>query len=120
MPSTHLATALVARFEDLRMTDVEAVGGKNASLGEMISQLSESGVRVPPGFATTAHAFRGFLAEGGLSRRIAERLSRLDTDDGGGVAAAGPGRRDPRRHRAAVFPAGSRRGDRRRIPAPRQ
>src|ERR1035438_9664107 len=81
MPSTHLATALVARFEDLRMTDVEAVGGKNASLGEMISQLSESGVRVPPGFATTAHAFRGFLAEGGLSRRIAERLSRLDTDD---------------------------------------
>jgi pyruvate,water dikinase len=89
MPSTHLATALVARFEDLRMTDVEAVGGKNASLGEMISQLSESGVRVPPGFATTAHAFRGFLAEGGLSRRIAERLSRLDTDDVRALAAAG-------------------------------
>jgi pyruvate,water dikinase len=89
MPSTHLATALVARFEDLRMTDVEAVGGKNASLGEMISQLRESGVRVPAGFTTTAHAFRGFLAEGGLSRRIAERLSRLDTDDVRALAAAG-------------------------------
>src|ERR1035441_8244678 len=89
MPSTHLATALVARFEDLRMTDVEAVGGKNASLGEMISQLSESGVRVPPGFATTAHAFRGFLAQGGLSRRIAEGRLRLDTDDVRALAAAG-------------------------------
>src|SRR5471030_1089007 len=81
MSSTHLATALVARLEDLRMTDVEAVGGKNASLGEMISQLSESGVRVPGGFATTAHAFRTFLAEGGLSRRISERVAKLDTDD---------------------------------------
>ncbi len=89
MSSTHLATALVARFEDLRMTDVEAVGGKNASLGEMISQLNGTGVRVPGGFATTAHAFRGFLAEGGLSRRIAERLSRLDTEDVRALAAAG-------------------------------
>ena len=89
MSSTHLATALVARFEDLRMTDVEAVGGKNASLGEMISQLSDSGVRVPGGFATTAHAFRLFLAEGGLDRRIAERLSRLDTDDVRALAEAG-------------------------------
>ena len=78
MSSTHLATAFVARFDTLRMTDVEAVGGKNASLGEMISQLSESGVRVPGGFATTAHAFRTFLAEGGLARRIADaaRLAR--------------------------------------------
>ena len=50
-------TALVVPFELLRMTDVESVGGKNASLGEMISQLP-SGVRVPTGFATTAHAFR--------------------------------------------------------------
>jgi pyruvate,water dikinase len=89
MSSIHLATALVARFEDLRMTDVEAVGGKNASLGEMISQLSASGVRVPAGFATTAHAFRGFLAEGSLARRIAERLSRLDTDDVRALAVAG-------------------------------
>ena len=89
MSSTHLATALVARLDDLRMTDVEAVGGKNASLGEMISQLSESGVRVPGGFATTAHAFRLFLAEGGLVRRISERLARLDTDDVRALAAAG-------------------------------
>ena len=89
MSSTHLATAFVARFDTLRMTDVEAVGGKNASLGEMISQLSESGVRVPGGFATTAHAFRTFLAEGGLARRIAERLASLDTDDVRALAAAG-------------------------------
>ncbi len=89
MSSTHLATALVARFEDLRMTDVEAVGGKNASLGEMISQLGESGVRVPGGFATTAHAFRLFLAEGGLTRRIADQLARLDTDDVRALAEAG-------------------------------
>jgi pyruvate,water dikinase len=89
MSSTHLATAFVARFDTLRMTDVEAVGGKNASLGEMISQLSESGVRVPGGFATTAHAFRTFLAEGGLARRIADRLASLDTDDVRALAAAG-------------------------------
>ena len=89
MSSTHLATAFVARFDTLRMTDVEAVGGKNASLGEMISQLSESGVRVPGGFATTAHAFRAFLAEGGLARRIADRLASLDTDDVRALAAAG-------------------------------
>src|SRR6185295_10196982 len=89
MSSTHLASALVARFEHLRMTDVEAVGGKNASLGEMISQLSQSGVRVPGGFATTAHAFRQFLAEGALARRIGERLARLDTDDVRALAEAG-------------------------------
>ncbi|MFT7401874.1 MAG: pyruvate,water dikinase, partial [Hydrogenophaga sp.] len=53
-------TDLVVPFEHLRMTDVDTVGGKNASLGEMISQLP-SGVKVPTGFATTAHAFREFL-----------------------------------------------------------
>jgi pyruvate,water dikinase len=63
------------------MTDVEAVGGKNASLGEMISQLAASGVRVPGGFATTAHAFREFLSHGGLTERISSRLSALDIDD---------------------------------------
>ena len=61
MSSTPLAAALAVPFEQLRMTDVEVVGGKNASLGEMISQLAASGVRVPGGFATTAHAFREFL-----------------------------------------------------------
>ena len=89
MSSTSLATAFVARFEHLRMTDVEAVGGKNASLGEMISQLGETGVRVPGGFATTAHAFRTFLAEGDLAKRIADRLARLDTDDVRALAEAG-------------------------------
>lgn len=60
MSALFSPTALVVPFENLRMTDVEVVGGKNASLGEMISQLPQ-GVRVPTGFATTAHAFREFL-----------------------------------------------------------
>ena len=89
MSSTHLATALVLPFEHLRMTDVEVVGGKNASLGEMISQLAASGVRVPGGFATTAHAFREFLAYGGLTDKINARLDALDTDDVNALAAAG-------------------------------
>ena len=67
------ATALVVPFENLRMTDVESVGGKNASLGEMISQLPQ-GVRVPTGFATTAHAFRQFLAHDGLADKISNCL----------------------------------------------
>ncbi|WP_399697198.1 phosphoenolpyruvate synthase [Xenophilus sp.] len=82
------ATALVVPFENLRMTDVEAVGGKNASLGEMISQLPQ-GVRVPTGFATTAHAFRQFLAHEGLSDRISQRLAALDIEDVRALAAAG-------------------------------
>ena len=89
MSSSLLATALVAPFEHLRMTDVEVVGGKNASLGEMISQLAETGVRVPGGFATTAHAFREFLAFGGLTEKINARLAALDTDDVRALAEAG-------------------------------
>jgi pyruvate, water dikinase len=89
MSSTHLATALVAPFDALRMTDVEAVGGKNASLGEMISQLSASGVRVPGGFATTAHAFREFIAHDGLAGRIADKLATLNVDDVRALADAG-------------------------------
>ena len=76
MSPANLATALVVPFEHLRMTDVEAVGGKNASLGEMISQLAATGVRVPGGFATTAHAFRRFLAQDNLAARIEARWSR--------------------------------------------
>ncbi len=83
------ATALVVPFEQLRMTDVESVGGKNASLGEMISQLAASGVRVPGGFATTAHAFRQFLRHNGLAERINARLSTLNTDDVRALAEAG-------------------------------
>ncbi|MFZ4652135.1 MAG: phosphoenolpyruvate synthase [Rubrivivax sp.] len=89
MSSAHLATALVAPFEHLRMSDVEAVGGKNASLGEMISQLATSGVRVPGGFATTAHAFRRFLAQGGLDQRIDAELRALDVDDVRALVQAG-------------------------------
>lgn len=87
--SSVAATALVVPFEQLRMTDVETVGGKNASLGEMISQLAASGVRVPGGFATTAYAFRQFLKHNGLAERINARLSALDTDDVRALAEAG-------------------------------
>jgi pyruvate, water dikinase len=89
MSSTPLATALVVPFEQLRMSDVESVGGKNASLGEMISQLAAAGVRVPGGFATTAAAFRQFLEHGGLDQRIKQRLSTLNTDDVRALAEAG-------------------------------
>ena len=89
MSTSPLATALVAPFEHLRMTDVESVGGKNASLGEMISQLAASGVRVPGGFATTAHAFRQFLKHNGLAERIEARLATLNTDDVRALALAG-------------------------------
>ena len=77
MSALFSPTALVVPFENLRMTDVEAVGGKNASLGEMISQLP-AGVRVPTGFATTAHAYRIFLAQSGLDARINAALDALD------------------------------------------
>ena len=89
MAQASMATALVVPFEELRMTDVEVVGGKNASLGEMISQLAASGVRVPGGFATTAHAFRVFLREGGLEQRINDTLARLDVDDVRALAEVG-------------------------------
>lgn len=79
----------VVPFDQLRMTDVESVGGKNASLGEMISQLSGAGVRVPGGFATTAQAFRDFLGQTGLDKKIADRLATLDADDVRALAEAG-------------------------------
>jgi len=86
--------AYVISFENLRMTDVDSVGGKNASLGEMISQLAGAGVRVPGGFATTAQAFRDFLshsADGGpaLADRIADRLATLNIEDVRALAQAG-------------------------------
>ena len=82
------ATALVVPFEQLRMSDVEVVGGKNASLGEMISQLPQ-GVRVPTGFATTAHAFREFLAYEGLAGKISAKLAALDVEDVRALATVG-------------------------------
>src|SRR5213592_4041171 len=78
-PMTRLK--YVVNFDRLGMGDTERVGGKNASLGEMIVQLSKAGIRVPGGFATTAEAFREFLAAGGLAARIEARMKGLDADD---------------------------------------
>ncbi|MDR5858531.1 phosphoenolpyruvate synthase [Halomonas eurihalina] len=76
-------------FDQLGMDDVERVGGKNASLGEMISNLAGAGVTVPGGFATTSHAYREFLSHEGLNERINQRLSVLDVDDVTALAEAG-------------------------------
>ena len=76
-------------FSQLRMTDVDRVGGKNASLGELLSQLTSAGIRVPDGFATTAEGFRLFIKESGLEDRIAKRLASLDVDDVKELAKAG-------------------------------
>src|SRR2546423_15391760 len=86
-PRDHTRGSLMAEqqrvigFDHLRMTDTDKVGGKNASLGEMISQLGSHGVRVPGGFATTAFAFREFLEQDGLKDRIDQALSTLDVDN---------------------------------------
>jgi pyruvate,water dikinase len=79
----------VVPFSALRLSDVEKVGGKNAALGEMLSQLSQKGIRVPDGFATTADAFRELLTVNGLEARIAARLDDLDVDDVTALAKAG-------------------------------
>ena len=79
----------IAWFQDLRMDDVARVGGKNASLGEMLSQLGQAGVRVPNGFATTADAYREFIDSNDLEARIAERLAGLNVDDVSALGAAG-------------------------------
>ena len=79
----------VLPFDELGIRDVDTVGGKNSSLGEMIGALAKLGVRVPNGFATTAHAYREFLAQGGLDARIRDRLADLDVGDVGSLATAG-------------------------------
>ena len=79
----------VIPFESLGIADIPEVGGKNASLGEMISNLSSSGVQVPGGFATTAHAYRDFLANDGLDKRIEAKLATLDIEDVSALAEAG-------------------------------
>ncbi|MES9847854.1 MAG: PEP/pyruvate-binding domain-containing protein, partial [Candidatus Thiodiazotropha sp.] len=76
-------------FEHLKMQDVDQVGGKNASLGEMISGLADAGVSVPGGFATTAHAFREFLRHNHLAERIDPLLKALDVEDVTALAEAG-------------------------------
>jgi pyruvate,water dikinase len=108
--------ALVIPFEKLRMNDVEQVGGKNASLGEMISQLAHSGVRVPGGFATTAQAYRDFLRTSGLDRRINAALDALDVDDVEALAATGARSAVDCRPRRSRWTAGE--GNHGALPAP--
>ncbi|MDO9010224.1 MAG: PEP/pyruvate-binding domain-containing protein, partial [Gallionella sp.] len=79
----------VISFASLGIADIAQVGGKNASLGEMISKLGEMGVCVPGGFATTAQAYRDFLAVNGLDGRIAQALSTLDVADVNALADTG-------------------------------
>jgi pyruvate,water dikinase len=98
---------LVLDLAEVRMNDVANVGGKSASLGEMISQLGAAGVRVPGGFATTASAYRDFLSADTLNERIARRLSGLDTNDVKALNAAGPG--DTRLDRKSTVSAEARR-----------
>jgi len=73
-------TDFTIKLENCRMSDVEHVGGKNASLGEMISQLHGLGVKVPGGFATTAHAYRHFIRSGGIEGIINKKLEGLDVE----------------------------------------
>ena len=89
MSMQNKQNAYVLPFEELRVGDVESVGGKNSSLGEMISQLASAGVRVPTGFATTSLAFRDFLQHNQLDRKISERLVQLNVDDMRALAEAG-------------------------------
>ena len=79
----------VIKLEELGMADVDTVGGKNASLGEMISNLANLGVSVPGGFATTASAYRAFIGTDGLDKRIQALLDDLDVDDIDALTSAG-------------------------------
>src|SRR6266516_7251395 len=79
----------VAWLKELRLADLPQVGGKNASLGEMTAALANAGIRVPGGFATTADAFREFLAANQLGQRIDQKLKSLDCDDVNALAACG-------------------------------
>ncbi|WP_258804280.1 phosphoenolpyruvate synthase [Pseudarthrobacter sp. NS4] len=87
-------TTDVLWLSELGLKDLDRVGGKNASLGEMVQNLTSAGVIVPDGFATTADAYRSFLADSGLDQKIADRLVGLDTDDVTALASAGQEIRD--------------------------
>jgi pyruvate, water dikinase len=101
--SAASSTSAIAWFADLGLADIDQVGGKNASLGEMVRNLTSAGVSVPDGFATTADAYRHFISDGGLAEMINSELAALDTDDVQQLALVG------RRIREAVgrqpFPA---------------
>jgi pyruvate, water dikinase len=88
MPAAS-STSTIAWFSDLGLADIDQVGGKNASLGEMVRNLTSAGVRVPDGFATTADAYRHFIADGGLAEMINAELAALDTDDVKQLAVVG-------------------------------
>ena len=83
------STSTIAWFADLGLADIDQVGGKNASLGEMVRNLTSAGVRVPDGFATTADAYRHFISDSGLAEMINAELAALDTDDVQQLAAVG-------------------------------
>lgn len=87
--SNNGSSPLVLWYNQLGMNDVDRVGGKNASLGEMITNLSGMGVSVPNGFATTADAFNQFLDQSGVNQRIYELLDKTDIDDVTQLAKAG-------------------------------
>ncbi|AKH65009.1 MULTISPECIES: phosphoenolpyruvate synthase [Photorhabdus] len=89
MPNNNLPPCNVLWYNQLGMHDVDRVGGKNASLGEMITNLSELGVSVPNGFATTAQAFNDFLEQSGVNQRIYSLLDETDVDDVNQLAKAG-------------------------------
>ncbi|MFG0737034.1 phosphoenolpyruvate synthase [Proteus terrae] len=89
MSSNSLTPCNVLWYNQLGMNDVDRVGGKNASLGEMITNLAELGVSVPNGFATTAQAFNDFLEQSGINQRIYELLDSVDVDDVNQLAQAG-------------------------------
>lgn len=89
MPDINSNQQNVVWYNQLGMNDVDRVGGKNASLGEMITNLSELGVSVPNGFATTAQAFNDFLEQSGVNQRIYQLLDQIDVDDVNALAAAG-------------------------------
>ncbi|MEO0535625.1 MAG: PEP/pyruvate-binding domain-containing protein, partial [Cyanobacteria bacterium P01_A01_bin.123] len=81
-PNTaNTQTDFILEFEQVRIQDIPLVGGKNASLGEMIQQLTHHGVRVPTGFATTAYAYRYFIQQAGLEERLRSHLAHLDIED---------------------------------------
>jgi pyruvate,water dikinase len=82
-------SANILWLDDLRLTDLAQVGGKNSSLGEMIGALAGLGVSVPGGFATTADAFRAFIAHNDLEQRIFDKLATLDVEDVESLARAG-------------------------------
>src|SRR5690606_20454578 len=88
-PQPSGQTANILWLHDLRLSDLAQVGGKNSSLGEMIGELSGLGVSVPGGFATTADAFRDFIAHNNLHQRIFDRLAPLDVEDVAALTSAG-------------------------------